>query len=331
VLGYHTYAASAAWLLSQPAGTPSAGAASPDFSASYSYTRWTLQPWIAVSRSTSFFGILPAAGEAPVTATLRERQIETGLLLPRVHVHRSQAVRLSYIRTIADILLLDETATVNRSAMRASWAIGTARTFGYSISPERGVLAGVTAEAVRRALGADDDATNVTGDVRAYVPGLARHHVIALRLAGGASRGEGNAQRVFLLGGGFAAPGPGNFSSEAFSLLRGFAVDSFAGTHVAIANADYRLPLWRPERGLGPLPVFLRTVHASVIADAGQIWTERFSRRDLKYAAGAELSADVVLGYALPLTFATGAAWGHDGSGLVADGWRTYVRIGRAF
>jgi hypothetical protein len=331
VLGYHTYAASAAWFLSQPAGTPSAGAASPDFGASYSYTRWTLQPWIAVSRSTSFFGILPAAGEVPVTATLRERQIETGLLLPRVHVHRSQAVRLSYIRTIADILLLDETATVNRSAMRASWAIGTARTFGYSISPERGVLAGVTAEAVRCALGADDDATNVTGDVRAYVPGLARHHVIALRLAGGASRGEGNAQRVFLLGGGFAAPGAGNFSSEAFSLLRGFAVDSFAGTHVAIANADYRLPLWRPERGLGPLPVFLRTVHASVIADAGQIWTERFSRRDLKYAAGAELSADVVLGYALPLTFATGAAWGHDGSGLVADGWRTYVRIGRAF
>jgi hypothetical protein len=240
-------------------------------------------------------------------------------------------VRFSYIRTIADILLLDETATVNRSAMRASWAIGTARTFGYSISPERGVLAGVTAEAVRRALGADDDATNVTGDVRAYVPGVARHHVLALRIAGGASRGEGNAQRVFLLGGGFSAPGPGNFGSEAFSLLRGFASDSFAGTHVAIANADYRLPLWRPERGLGPLPVFLRTVHASVIADAGQIWTTRFSRRDLKYAAGAELSADVVLGYGLPLTFATGAAWGHDGSGLAADGWRTYVRIGKAF
>ena len=88
-----------------------------------------------------------------------------------------------------------------------------------------------------------------------------------------------------------------------FSLLRGVASDSFAGTHVAIANADYRVPLWRPERGIGPLPVFLRTVHASVIADAGQIWTARFSRRDLKYSAGAELSADVVLGYALPLTF----------------------------
>jgi hypothetical protein len=331
VLGYHAYAAALAWLVSQPAGTPSVGAASPDFGASYSYTRWTLQPWVAVSRSTSFFGVLPAAGDVPATATLRERQIETGLLLPRVHVHQSQAVRLSYIRTIADILLPDGTATVNRSAMRGSWTIGTAKMFGYSISPERGVLAGVTAEAVRRALGADDDATNVTGDVRAYVPGLARHHVVALRIAGGASRGDGNAQRVFLLGGGFAAPGPGNFSSEAFSLLRGFAVDSFAGTHVAIANADYRLPLWRPERGIGPLPVFLHTVHASVIADAGQIWTEQFSRRDLKYAAGAELSADVVLGYALPLTFATGAAWGHDGSGLVADGWRTYVRVGKAF
>jgi hypothetical protein len=331
VLGYHAYAASAAWLVAQPAGTPSVGAASPDFGVSYSYTRWTLQPWIAVSRSTSFFGVLPAAGGAPVTATLRERQIETGLFAPRVHVHQSQAARVSYIRTIADILLPDGTATVNRSAIRASWAIGTAKTFGYSISPERGVLAGVTAEAVRRAFGADDDATNVTGDARAYLPGLARHHVVALRVAGGASRGDGNARRVFLLGGGFSAPGPGSFGSESFSLLRGFAGDSFAGTHVAIANADYRLSLWRLERGIGPLPVFLHTVHASLTADAGHIWTERFSKRDLKYSAGAEISADVVVGYALPITFATGAAWGHDGSGLVADGWRTYVRIGKAF
>jgi hypothetical protein len=72
-------------------------------------------------------------------------------------------------------------------------------------------------------------------------------------------------------------------------------------------------------------------MHASLMADAGHIWTERFSKRDLKYSAGAEISADVVVGYALPITFATGAAWGHDGSGLVADGWRTYVRIGKAF
>jgi hypothetical protein len=331
VLGYHVYAASAAWLVSQPSGTPAVGAASPDFGASYAYARWTLQPWIAATRSTSFFGVLPAAGGAPITATLRERQLEAGLLAPRVRVHRSQAARVSYIRTVAEIRMPGGTAVVNRSAIRASWAIGTAKTFGYSISPERGVLAGVTAETVRRALGADDDATNVTGDLRAYLPGLARHHVVALRLAGGASRGEGNAQRVFLLGGGAPAPVPGSFGSEAFSLLRGLAADSFAGTHVAIANADYRLPLWRPERGIGPLPVFLHTVHASLVADAGQIWTERLSRRDLKYAAGAELSADVVVGYALPLTLTTGAAWGHDGSGLVADGWRTYVRVGRGF
>jgi dipeptidyl aminopeptidase/acylaminoacyl peptidase len=331
VLGYHVYTASAAWLVSQPAGTPDVSAASPDFGASYAYARWTLQPWIAATRSTSFFGVLPAAGGAPVTATLRERQIETGLLAPRGRVHWSQAARVSYIRTVADIRMPGGTAVVNRSAMRASWAIGTAKTFGYSISPERGVLAGVAAETVRRALGADDDATNVTGDARAYLPGLARHHVVALRLAGGASRGEGNAQRVFLLGGGLPAPAPGSFGSEAFSLLRGLASDSFAGTHVVVANADYRLPLWRPERGIGPLPVFLHTVHASLTADAGQIWTERFSNRDLKYAAGAEISADVVVGYALPLTFTTGAAWGHDGSGLVTDGWRTYVRIGRAF
>jgi hypothetical protein len=47
-------------------------------------------------------------------------------------------------------------------------------------------------------------------------------------------------------------------------------------------------------------------------------------------SAGAELSADTLIGYSLPLTFTAGAAWRVDGlrdeRGFVAFG-----RIGRAF
>jgi hypothetical protein len=50
----------------------------------------------------------------------------------------------------------------------------------------------------------------------------------------------------------------------------------------------------------------------------------------VRVSLGAELSLDSIVGYALPLTFATGAAWRDDPvsarRGVVAFG-----RIGRAF
>ncbi len=52
--------------------------------------------------------------------------------------------------------------------------------------------------------------------------------------------------------------------------------------------------------------------------------------RDARVSLGVELSVDTVLGYSLPVTFTSGAAWRHDGatdrnSGVV------FGRIGRAF
>jgi hypothetical protein len=71
-------------------------------------------------------------------------------------------------------------------------------------------------------------------------------------------------------------------------------------------------------------------VHGAVFADAGHAWTGTFRRPDVRTSLGAELSLDTVVGYALPITFATGAAWRDDPDaarrGIVAFG-----RIGRAF
>jgi outer membrane translocation and assembly module TamA len=98
-----------------------------------------------------------------------------------------------------------------------------------------------------------------------------------------------------------------------------------------VANADYRLPLWHPERGIGAWPIFVQTFHGSVFADAGTVWTRRASASALKWDVGAELAVNVVLGYFVPVTLTTGAAWGHDRSRSVEDGWRIYLRLGRAF
>ena len=66
----------------------------------------------------------------------------------------------------------------------------------------------------------------------------------------------------------------------------------FAGSRVALVNADYRWPIARPQRGVGTWPVFLHTVHAAVFADAGHAWTRTFDAGAIKYSAGAELSAE---------------------------------------
>ena len=107
---------------------------------------------------------------------------------------------------------------------------------------------------------------------------------------------------------------------------------AFAGSRVALVNADYRWPIARPQRGCRHV--------AAVSAHAarrglrrrrprldGTVPTPATSRRSL----GGELSADIVAGYSLPLTATVGAAWGHDGSGAPPTARRVYVRVGRAF
>jgi outer membrane protein assembly factor BamA len=207
----------------------------------------------------------------------------------------------------------------------------SAHTYGYSISPERGIVFGATAETVRRAFGSTGDANAWTADARLYLPSVARHHVVALRLAGGASAGDSSVQRAFHLGGTMPNASVIDFGSNAVSLLRGFGADTYAGTRVALFNAEYRWPLARPQRGVGTLPLLLHTVYVAPFLDAGETWTRRFDRANVKASAGVELSASLVAGYHFPLVATAGVARGHDGSGIVPDAWTIYFRLGRAF
>jgi hypothetical protein len=330
-LQYHAYAATLTWLASAPAGATATGAAALDWQASYAYNRWRPVPFVAASLQTTFFAGPPTDSGVPTSATVRESQVEGGVLFPIVHARTAHALEASLVRIVDDYTLATRTLSLNRTAARAAWASTTAHTYGYSISPEGGVAVGATAELTRRAFGAFADATTFTADARVYLPGLARHHVVAIRAAGGRSTGDINVRDTFLLGG----PGPNtstmDFGHSALSLLRGFPANTFAGTQIAVINADYRLPLARPQRGLGTWPLFVHTIHAAMVGDAGHAWTQTFRASALKTSIGGELSADVVAGYFFPFTATAGVAWGHDGSGIVTDGATVYFRIGHAF
>ena len=128
-----------------------------------------------------------------------------------------------------------------------------------------------------------------------------------------------------------ATQSPGTFGDDAISLLRGFQNGEFAGTHVALANLEARIPLGWPQRGWGPWPIFLRNVHATAFADVGHAWRDTASWADAKVGAGGELSTDVVVFFGVPLTWTAGVAWGHDGAGAVPDQRSVYFRVGRSF
>ena len=331
VLGYHGYAATATWLVSNPAGALIPSRATPDWQMFYLYDRWRPTFYVSATADTSFYASRPSDAAAPIPTTRRERQIEGGVMVPIRHARVQHMARLSASRAVADYTVGTSAFSRNRTPLRASWATVTAHTYGYSVGRERGIAAGATAEVVRRSLGSAADATTTTADVRTYLPGLAAHHVVALRAGGGASIGDATVGRTFVLGGNEPGSGVTDPGSGAFSLLRGFGANDFPGSRVALVNAEYRWPIGRPQRGYGTWPLFLHTVHAALFADAGEAWTQSFQRRAIKSSAGAQLSADVVAGFFAPLTLNVGAAWGHDGSGGVADRVTAYFRVGKAF
>lgn len=332
VLGYHAWTASATWLISGPADAVLPSASSPDWEVSYLYDRWRPSLFASASTKTSFFAGPPTAAGTPTDSTLREQQLEGGILFPIRHTRTSHTALLSFLRSIDDYTTDAGPLTRHRSAARAAWSTTTAHTYGYSVSPEGGLTVGATMEVVPRALGSDGDATTVTADARFYLPGVAPHHVVALRVAGGASTGDATVGRTFLLGGSDVDLGAISFDSGALALLRGFPSNTFAGRRIAIANADYRFPIARPQRGAGTWPIFLHTISGAVFADAGDAWSDGgFRANAIKTSLGGELSTSVVAGYVFPLTVAVGAAWGHDPTGIVGSGVTAYFRVGKAF
>jgi hypothetical protein len=75
----------------------------------------------------------------------------------------------------------------------------------------------------------------------------------------------------------------------------------------------------------------VRAIHATGFLDAGHAWTGRGDWGDRKTGYGAEVSADVIAGFGLPLTWSAGIGWGRDGAGIVADARAVYFRVGRSF
>jgi Tol biopolymer transport system component len=319
-LGRHAYGVEAGWSTQ----------ARPDWQVAYAYDRWRPTLFVSFADDTDPW----RAG------TVRTREADAGLLLPFLRVRTSHSL-------LASVHVADDTfecagceepvdAALKRRSIRSGYVFSSAQGFGYSISPEEGVRGAVTAEVSRASAESNPAETAggngiaLTADVRHYRRLGPRHGVLAVRAAAAGSWGDDTAEQIFSASGNGPQPGGFGFGVDAIGLLRGFGEDAIQGTRAAVVNIDYRLPLMRVARGVGTVPLFVRNFHGAVFADIGSAWTEAARWRDVSGSVGAEISADAVVGFALPLTVTAGAAVRRDG----AAGDRDVVvfgRVGRAF
>lgn len=220
-----------------------------------------------------------------------------------------------------------------QSSIGGGWRYARGRFHDKSISPESARVFSILGEVQDPLIGStvldDNDQPvgftqlQVTADWREYrtLP-WAHNHVLAMKLAGGVSAGDENRYGSFRLGGAFGESAYYTLPDE-WRALRGFPAATVSGESYYLGALEYRLPLWRPERGFGTLPFFARWLSASAFVDFGNAFsdpTEESVLADVRVGTGAELVGTAIIGWGIPVTLRLGYAFAALGEGGYAPG-----------
>jgi hypothetical protein len=291
---------------------------------------------LSISQDLSSVSLLTSDG-GRVEAVERERELRlaAGFLRPRVRSVVSVVPALSLEQrryTPVDPSFADTTVTDAIAGLLLGYS--NARGYARSVSAERGFVSVLELTHRRRTHDLDQWRLSAEAVVRGYLSfrlfGYA-NHVIAARLAFGASQGHKRSSEFFALGG---IPGRGIDVIAGVEIgggvqypVRGFSEGVRYGDRIASLALEYRLPLALVGRGYGLWPVMLDRLSLSFFADAGSAWTDD-SDVDVLTSLGSELNVDLGLSYALVYRFRLGVARPI----IDADeSWSAYVSTGIAF
>jgi Tol biopolymer transport system component len=257
----------------------------------------------------------------------RTRQLNLQASLPLRRTIRSlQTLSLTYRRRSERSRAQSE----DNGGIETAWTLTSAKSYAYSISPTDGAQLRLAWLHEAKALGSDYTLEKLTADVRSYHRLLGERDVLAVRLGAGTTLGQRERQDTFAIGGYPEASLLDVFRTNP-TVLRGYPVEAFEGRSYAVANLEYRFPLFSPQRGWRSLPVFLRHLRGAVFVDAGEAWgsneSGRFRIGDLRTAAGASLGVDTAIGFSLPATAEVAVAHGFAAQGDT----RVYLRFALAF
>jgi outer membrane protein assembly factor BamA len=111
--------------------------------------------------------------------------------------------------------------------------------------------------------------------------------------------------------------------------LRGYptGLPALRGRRMALVEAEWRVPLYRLERGFMSPPVGLHQIYGSVFYNAGEAWRDSLDSDEIRQGAGIEVTTELVFGYGLGFNLRAGYANGFDTNG--ED--QFYLKLGATF
>jgi hypothetical protein len=201
-----------------------------------------------------------------------------------------------------------------RSEVRVGWSYSDVERYGYDISPSNGRALGLSLSVSHPLVGSDFTRVDLTWFVRQYfrMPWL-RHHVLAIHYGGGLSGGDRGRRGTFSVGG-FPQVSPLDGLVNGLILggvaLRGYPAFDRSGTQYHLLQAEYRFPIWRINRGVLTLPVYLNRLSGTVFTDVGDAFFGALDLGRFRVGVGGELLLDFTLGYVLGFTLRVGYARG---------------------
>ena len=259
---------------------------------------------------------------------LRTRRVNLQASLPvRRTVRSIQTLSATWRREREEVMGSEEPEDrVDLGGIETAWALSSTRSYPYSISPSEGGRLRLAWLHEAKALGSDLSLDKLTVDARVYRRVFGERDVLALRAGGGTTYGEEQFGRSYAVGG-YPDANLFDIVRTNNAVLRGYPDNAFTGRRYAAFNAEYRFPLFSPQRGWRSFPLFLRHFRGGVFFDAAHAWSDAFRAEDVKTAAGASVGLESAIGFALPLSAELTVARGFQERGET----KVYFRFGLAF
>ncbi len=313
-----------------------------DADLAYTYSRLATPITLHVFRAVSPRGGLVVGGE-PRTWVEDSRGVDLSLSYPFPTAFHSESVRIGY--SLSDMVKaepfggrLDPNTPPPKlpqlglvASLHAGWSWSDVQRQSFDISPSSGTSLNLDVSMAHPALGSQYRAVTVTWSLRHFfaIPWLP-YHVLALRYAGGLSGGDLGRRGLFSVGGFPDVAIPDALLNNVIlggAALRGYAPFFHSGTQYHLLQAEYRFPIFRPEVGLGTVPLYVDRLYGTLFADWGDAFFGHLDLGSFRLGLGGELLLDFTVGYYLPFTLRVGLARGVSQDGLT----QLYANIGVPF
>ncbi|MBN2715024.1 MAG: PD40 domain-containing protein, partial [Deltaproteobacteria bacterium] len=298
----------------------------PVFAASYSYSGLLPRFQLSFSYSQEAVNTGYLVGGTPAPWTRESFGGEIGFSIPVMGLDANHSLSAGYsldfnapVETLEVVVdpngELPEMPTQNfRTGIRVGWSYSDVFSGPFSISREDGRSLSFGVRLYHPALGGNREQAVFYWDWREYrqVP-FARHHALALELAGQAYISNPNHQASFTAGGYSTQDvldAVINGTSMGLPMIRGYAREFASGDHYQSLRLEYRFPIWQAQLAYETLPFFFDRVYGAVFSDNLLISYTQFTMEDFYSSLGMELVWSFDLGYYMPILLRTGYAHG---------------------